>query len=59
VCVLFMWLCFFLIRFVLYSLFCSMFLMVFTSVSFALLVIGYVCYQFSRYLITDSLCSYG
>jgi hypothetical protein len=36
------------IRFMLYSLFCSIFLMVFISVCFALLVVRYVCNQFSR-----------
>jgi hypothetical protein len=43
------------IRFVLYSLFCSMFFMV----CLFLLVIGYVCNGFSRQLMPDSLCSYG
>jgi hypothetical protein len=38
---------------------CCMFLVVFISVSFALLVIGYVCNRFSRQLIPYSLCSYG
>jgi hypothetical protein len=36
------------IRLVLYLLLCSMFLMVFISVSFAFLVIGYVCNSFTR-----------
>jgi hypothetical protein len=38
----------FLIRLVLYSLLCSMNLMVFVSVSFAFSVIGYVCSRFNR-----------
>jgi hypothetical protein len=45
-------------RFTLYSFFCGMFYSVF-SVCFDFFVIGYVCSQFSRYLIPDSLCSYG
>jgi hypothetical protein len=45
-------------KFVLYSLFCSIVLMVFISASFALLVVGYVCNRFSRCLIHDTSCSY-
>jgi hypothetical protein len=47
VCVLFLW-GGFPFRFTLYSLFYNMFLMMFIYVSFALLVIGYVCNLFSK-----------
>jgi hypothetical protein len=46
-------------RFVLYSFFCSMFSHSVFSICFYFFVIGHRCHWFSRYLIPDSLCSYG
>jgi hypothetical protein len=46
----------FLIRSVLYSLLCSMFLMVFLSLSLVFSFIEYACNRFNRQLIPDSLC---
>jgi hypothetical protein len=50
---------FFLTKPLSYPLFCSMFLIVFSSMSFAFSLIGYVCSRFNKYLIPDNLCSYG
>jgi hypothetical protein len=46
-------------KFLLYSLFCNISLMMFSSRFFAFSVIGYVYNQFNKYVIPDNLCSCG
>jgi hypothetical protein len=45
--------------FILYSLCCTIYFMMFNSFFFASFVIGCVCNQFGRYLIHYIICSYG